>query len=231
MIVARQSRCAIAQRLQVNPLSNGGSMKTKMRGAAMGLLFPLLASAGPLRIIDLSAVATNGAVSLSWTAPMPSLGNTLTSLDVRYDTNPITTLNWSSRQSIPWLTNPGIPGSIQMPTVTGLATNTLYYFAVKTQDSSGSWSTMSTLATVLTGDSTCSVGLSWVSSPDPSVVGYKIYYGTASGVYTTSVGVGNVTSYTLSGLAFGTVYYFAATSVNGSGQESAFSNEASYHQP
>lgn len=199
--------------------------------AAMGLLVPLLAFAGPSRIVDLSAVATNGQVILSWTAPSPSGANTLTSLDVRYDVNPITTLSWSSKQSIAWLTNPGTPGTVQTATVTGLNTNTTYYFAIKTQDSSGSWSTMSTEVTVLTGGSTYSVSLSWTPSPNPSVTGYKIYWGTDSGDYVTNVNVGNASSCVLPGFTFGTVYYFSATAVDGNGNESVFSNEAMYHQP
>ncbi len=58
------------------------------------------------------------------------------------------------------------------------------------------------------------------------LAGYKIYYGTASGNYTTTINVGNVTTYTINNLAPGT-YYFAATAVNSAGNESGYSNEAS----
>ena len=57
------------------------------------------------------------------------------------------------------------------------------------------------------------------------LVGYKIYYGTASGVYTHSVDVGNVTTYTLTGLTKGQVYYTAATAYDTSGNESGYSIE------
>lgn len=70
-----------------------------------------------------------------------------------------------------------------------------------------------------------SVTLTWSPSIDPTVVGYKIYYGVASGVYTNSVDVGNVTNYTITGLADDTTYYFAATSYDSNGVESDFSNE------
>ena len=61
--------------------------------------------------------------------------------------------------------------------------------------------------------------------------GYRVYYGTASGTYNQSLGAGisagSATSYTITGLPTGRVYYFSVTSVDGSGNESGFSNEAS----
>jgi hypothetical protein len=79
-----------------------------------------------------------------------------------------------------------------------------------------------------------SVALTWNPSTDPAVVGYKIYYGTVSPVsqnYTNVVVLGNVTTTTISGLADGTTYYFAATTYDAVGDESAFSNEASFTTP
>jgi len=70
--------------------------------------------------------------------------------------------------------------------------------------------------------------LAWDPSPDPQVVGYRIYYGATSGNYTNSAPVGLVTSATLTGLAVGTKYYFAATAFDNTGGESDFSNETSY---
>ena len=74
-----------------------------------------------------------------------------------------------------------------------------------------------------------SVSLTWDPSPDTNVIGYKIYYGTASQVYTTNLVVGNVTNTTINGLAAGANFYFAATGYDAAGDESAFSNEAFYH--
>ena len=56
---------------------------------------------------------------------------------------------------------------------------------------------------------------------------YKVYYGTASGSYTTTVDVGNVTSYTVTGLNNNATYYFAATAYDTTGNESGYSNEVS----
>lgn len=76
-----------------------------------------------------------------------------------------------------------------------------------------------------------SVALTWNPSTDPNTVGYRIYYGGASGDYTNVVDVGNATNVIVSGLNDGDTFYFAATTVTGCGDESAFSNEAMYVMP
>jgi len=73
-----------------------------------------------------------------------------------------------------------------------------------------------------------SVILAWDPSPDPQAVGYRIYYGVASGNYTNSSPVGAVTTATVTGLTVGTTYYFAATAFDTNGVESIFSNEITY---
>jgi len=75
--------------------------------------------------------------------------------------------------------------------------------------------------------------LSW-TAPSSSVTGYRVYYGTksrsyiqplGSGVYTTS------TTYKSPTLQSGYTYYFAVTSINSAGQESAYSAEGSKQVP
>jgi len=75
------------------------------------------------------------------------------------------------------------------------------------------------------------VVLAWMPSGSTNVVGYKIYYGTASQNYGNSVAVGNTNVATISGLVEGTTYYFAAIAVDTAGEESPFSNEAVYEVP
>ena len=78
---------------------------------------------------------------------------------------------------------------------------------------------------------TYSLTLSWGdSSPDPDLIGYRVYYGTASGEYTNIITTGNVSTATISGLLYGVTYYFAITAVDIDGDESDFSNEISYQQ-
>lgn len=78
---------------------------------------------------------------------------------------------------------------------------------------------------------TASVTLAWDASPNAEVVGYKIYYGTSSHDYTEVVTVGQVTSVTIAQLNPGTTYYFAATTFDAAGNESAFSGETFYTVP
>ncbi len=77
---------------------------------------------------------------------------------------------------------------------------------------------------------TANVTLAWDAVTTPNLSGYRLYYGTASGTYLQPAGqgvnVGNVTTFTLSGLTRGKRYYFAAKSVDTSNNESTFSNEA-----
>ena len=71
----------------------------------------------------------------------------------------------------------------------------------------------------------------WNPSPDPLAVGYKVYYGVASGVYTNIVDVGSTTNTTVSGLTSDVMYYFTATAYDASGLESVPSNEVSASVP
>jgi hypothetical protein len=63
-------------------------------------------------------------------------------------------------------------------------------------------------------------------SPFTDLAGYRVYYGTAPGSYSSSIDVGNVTSYTLAKLSPG-VYYVVVSVRNLSGAESSYSNEVS----
>lgn len=78
---------------------------------------------------------------------------------------------------------------------------------------------------------TQSVVLAWTPSSSANVVGYKIYYGMASHNYGSSVTAGKTNTATISGLADGVTYYFAATSFDSTGVQSPSSNEAIYVVP
>jgi hypothetical protein len=75
------------------------------------------------------------------------------------------------------------------------------------------------------------VNLAWTPSSDPTVVGYFVYYGSASGIYTQSISLGNVTSAVISGLQDGTTYFFVVRAYDILGLESVPSNEVSYAVP
>jgi hypothetical protein len=61
---------------------------------------------------------------------------------------------------------------------------------------------------------------------NPTVSGFKLYYGIASKTYTNNVGInGKITTGSISNLLSGTTYYFAVTAGDTNGLESDYSNE------
>ncbi|RJQ14299.1 MAG: hypothetical protein C4560_12655, partial [Nitrospiraceae bacterium] len=62
-------------------------------------------------------------------------------------------------------------------------------------------------------------------SPLTDLAGYKVYIGAGPGEYFQDIDVGDITSYTVSGLAV--PYYFAVTAYDTSGNESGYSDEVS----
>lgn len=79
-----------------------------------------------------------------------------------------------------------------------------------------------TLNSATAGDQ--EVALSWSSTADTT--GYKVKYGTSTGTYGTTTDVGDVTSYTVTGLTNGTEYFFVVVAYNDDG-DSDDSNELS----
>lgn len=88
-----------------------------------------------------------------------------------------------------------------------------------------------TLAPTFPATNTGSVKLAFDPSPDPNVIGYRIYYGSASGSYDHRAEAGNHTTVTVTGLPEGQKLYFSAVSYDATGAESQFSNEVSYQVP
>jgi hypothetical protein len=72
------------------------------------------------------------------------------------------------------------------------------------------------------------VTLAWDPNPEPSIQGYRVYYGKASGFYTGVYDAGNRTDCVITGLEPGVTYYFACTAYSATGDESNFSGEIIY---
>ena len=71
--------------------------------------------------------------------------------------------------------------------------------------------------------------ISWDKNPEPDIKGYKIYYGTSSRNYDSSIWIASPdqTSYVFDSLQEGATYYFAVTAIDLADQESELSEEAS----
>src|SRR5206468_7469614 len=98
-----------------------------------------------------SHAATPTSVTVNWTTPGDDgLSGTASQFDLRYSTSAITSSNFSSATRWTAMPSPGSSGSNQSVTVTGLAPNTTYYFAIKTGDDVSNWSGISNIASYTT---------------------------------------------------------------------------------
>jgi hypothetical protein len=127
--------------------------------------------------------------------------------------------------------------------ISGLSPGTNYCFAISPIGSMGiepiasgqvsytvPWMTPIRLrARALSGSP--SVELTWNAVPNEGVVGYNIYYGTASGSYNNSTSCGAVNDFVVQGLYGGQTFYFAVAAVDAYGNQGPLSSEASATTP
>jgi chitodextrinase len=161
----------------------------------------------------LTATAVSSSqINLSWSASTDNVG--VTGYRVYRNGTLLTTL-----------------GNVTSYQNTGLSASTTYSYTVQAIDAAGNASGQSAPDSATTQAQTANgtAILTWDPVTAPNLAGYRIYYGTSPGTYLQARGqginVGNVTTYTVTGLGSGTRYYFAATSNDTSGNESGFSNE------
>jgi len=100
----------------------------------------------------------------------------------------------------------------------------LHTLTAVARDAAGNRTT-SAAVIVTVANSARQVSLAWDRNTEPNIAGYKVYVGTTSGVYGVPLDVGNVTTYTVTGVAAGTAYYISVTAYDQTGLESGFSNE------
>jgi hypothetical protein len=75
------------------------------------------------------------------------------------------------------------------------------------------------------------VSLAWNANPEADITGYRVSYGTTSGVYQNVVSVGTNPTASISGLNEGTTYFFAVSALNQAGLQSPLSSQISYQVP
>jgi fibronectin type 3 domain-containing protein len=169
-------------------------------------------------------------VSLSWSAPASNGGSAVTGYKIYRSTT-------SGTETL--AASPG--GTATTYIDTGRINGTTYFYKVTAANSAGdSILSNETSATPLSAPGTPTgltatrgngqVGLSWTapaSNGGSAITGYNIYRSTTSGAETKVASpAGTGTTYTDTGLANGTTYYYKVTAVNTVG-ESALSTEAS----
>ncbi|MBK7142907.1 MAG: hypothetical protein IPH75_12585 [bacterium] len=94
-----------------------------------------------------------GTVYLQWTAPGDDgYSGQATKYELRYSLLPITSANWSNATVIPNLPTPKLAGGKEKLELTGFASNTIYYFALRTADERNNWSSVSNNAVKKTCD-------------------------------------------------------------------------------
>jgi hypothetical protein len=147
------------------------------------------------------------------------------------------TLIWTASDNASWLilnTTSGTTTTETDPLAVSINTagmNAGTYNASITVTSAGATNTPQTIPVSLTlnAPTISSATLTWNANTDSDLAGYKIYRGTASGVYGAVLTTlqGNATSYVATGLQSGTTYYFVVTAYDTAGNESPYSNEVS----
>ncbi|MFZ1685683.1 MAG: leucine-rich repeat domain-containing protein [Candidatus Zixiibacteriota bacterium] len=99
----------------------------------------------PAAVLDLTITnLTVSGMRLEWTAPGDDGDSGRASAyDLRFSHSPITSDNWNTAQGIPLASAPKAAGAVESIAVTGLTTDSSYYFGIKTVDEAGNWSILS----------------------------------------------------------------------------------------
>jgi hypothetical protein len=87
-------------------------------------------------------------LGLCWTAPGDDgWSGRAEAYDLRYSTSPITEASFTNATPVAGVPPPGRGGSEECVTVEGLASEPIYYFALRARDEAGNWSPLSNVAT------------------------------------------------------------------------------------
>ena len=168
--------------------------------------FPFAAVLGLLLFAPLIAQGQGvDTVVVRWTAPGDdgSLG-TAANYDLRFSLSQINDSNFNSATPVNGLPAPRVAGSREQVTVRGLVRGTTYWFALKTRDDEGNLSPISNLVRwewqldtappgapngVNASRDGEDVRIRWNPSPEPDLLGYRVYRATSqSGPYVLASG-------------------------------------------
>lgn len=170
-----------------------------------------------------SATSGNTQVTLNWTAPNDN-GSAITSYKIYR--------NAGFSFPLPYLAT--VDSSTFSYTDTGLTNGTQYYYSVSAVNSNGegampgeyyldaipSAPAPSQVTGLTAAAGNTQVILDWLAPYDggSEITGYKIYKGTSSGSETLLATIGNVLTYTSTGLINGNTYYYKVSAVNAGGE-------------
>jgi hypothetical protein len=154
--------------------------------------------------------------------PVPTVSLTATPSSIAYGAT--STLSWSSTNATSCAASGAWSGA---KATSGVQTQTLTANSTFTLTCTGAGGSAMASTTVSVGAPPAGTTLSWNPVVYPTLAGYRVFYGQASGTYGTSIDVGNVTVYNVPGLVSGVTYYFVVRAVDGDGAESPPSNEVS----
>jgi probable HAF family extracellular repeat protein len=199
---------------QVFDLNASGQILASRWDYGFFLLTPSPIPSRPINLLD-SGV---GGLNLTWTAGYGADGyNVKRWSGSSYNT--IATITGTT------YTNTTIPNS-QANLYVVSAVN--HYGESRDSDPAFSLPAPPTNLTAATGKGRGSISLKWTPSTTFGIFRYKVYRSTTNGSgYVVRATLGNVNSFADTGLASRTTYYYLVTTVNSSGYESVYSNQAS----
>ena len=237
-------------------ISVGGSKVPRTEYILMEVVQAPLDPVPPAAISDLAVHGnpSSSRIPLSWTAPADD-GGTAPCLgyDLRYSTNPIADdTTFAAATRVATVPAPNAPGSVENFSVTGLAANTTYYFAIKAIDKGLNTSALSNVISATTRDAeriidlaagtpgSARVPLTWTAIDDGStgyMASYDLRYSTTAITDDTTFAAatqvagmpvpqmfGSAESFTVTYLNPSTRYYFAIKATDSAGHTTQLSN-------
>lgn len=212
-------------------LTGTAAKKTRVSQVAAVITYTPPDTTAPAAVNNLAAgTPTTTSMPLTWTSPGDD-GSTGTaaSYDMRHSTSTITSGNFSSATTATGEPAPSVAGRVEAMTISNLAVNTQYYFALKSNDEVPNTSDISNVASKYTlahtpvaaafGDvTTTSIDTNWTANGNPAGTEYFVENQTAG----TSSGWITATTWTSSSLSAGTAYTFRVKARNGDTTETAW---------
>jgi len=115
-------------------------------------------------------------VELDWTAPGDdgNQGGPASSYDLRYSKQPIDADNFDQATQVDNEPVPAAPGTKQSLVVDGLASNTTYYFAIRSRDDAGNLSLLSNVVSRATLDGTAPAPITDLTAESGGIITNKI---------------------------------------------------------